>query len=92
MAIQEASELGNLLEHIGWIDVLQPKLERFRNAYLDQLPALVLNSGLQVQIGMTKEQLAGKIEGLNFVMRLIDKILKDGERAFEELNIKTLVE
>jgi len=86
MAIQEASEVGNLLEHIGWIDVISPKLEKLKATYLNQLPAMVLNSGLQVQMGMTKEQLAGKIEGLNYIIYLIEKILRDGEKAFVELN------
>ena len=86
----KADDLGDLLSHIAWDDTVRPALLRERDA----LTTLLVNStlGLPVQsqtatgpVTVTREQLAGKIYGINYIMKLFENILTRGERAERQL-------
>jgi hypothetical protein len=86
----KATDLDDLLSHIAWTDTLRPALLRERN----QLTKSLVNStlGLPVKaktaagpIEITREQLAGKIYGIDYIMTLMEKILGRGEIAEKQL-------
>ena len=66
--VSDAEEVIDLLEHFGWTDVLKPKIEKAVTIYLHQLPSLVLNSKREQDMGVTQEEIAGRIEGYLYVM------------------------
>ena len=88
--VYKAQDLDSLLDHIAWSDTVRPALIRERDA----LTLLLVNStlGLPVQsktatgpVEVTKEQLAGKIYGINYIMTLFEKLLQRGEIAERQL-------
>jgi len=85
--VGEAEEVVDLLEHFGWTKVLKPKLMQAVNMYMQQLPALVLNSFKEETAQITKEELAGRIQGYLYVIDRIEDILKRGSIAYDALNV-----
>ena len=86
----KATDLDDLLEHIAWVDTLRPALLRER----DLLTRSLVNStlGLPIQaktltgtVEITREQLAGKIYGIDYIMTIMEKILSRGEVAERQL-------
>jgi hypothetical protein len=82
----KAQDLDSLLDNIAWTDTIRPALIRER----DLLTNALVNStlGLPVQTKTlagvaetTREQLAGKIYGINYIMTLFEKLLQRGEAA-----------
>lgn len=86
----KADDLEDLLHHIAWTDTVQPALRKER----DLLTRALVNStlGLPVQaktssgvVEVTREQLAGKIYGIDYITTLLEKILTRGETAEKHL-------
>lgn len=69
----------DFMHHIAWDEVILPKLLETREILTRQLVESVLNPG--AQNGETREQLAGKIQGIDFVMKLFTNLVKDGREA-----------
>ncbi len=81
--LAQAEDTANLLEHIAWTDVVLPKLNRLKDSYGKQLVSHLL--GQPLPENLTKEQIAGKIYGIDEMISLFSRILTDGERAFKDL-------
>lgn len=86
----KAEDLNDLLDHMGWREVLRPALLRERELYTKLLVNATL--GLPVElpsqtgpVRITQEQLAGKIYGIDYIMDLIEKVMSRGVRAVDEL-------
>jgi hypothetical protein len=86
----KADDLQDLLGHLAWTDTVLPALTRER----DSLTRALVNStlGLPVQaktatgvIEITREQLAGKIYGIDYIVSLFEKLLTRGEAAEKAL-------
>ena len=79
----QAEDLQNLLEHIAWDSVLLPKIKVAREQYLNLLVGATLGQPVRFQTGetITKEQLAGRVHGIDFVIKLIENVLKNGGKA-----------
>lgn len=73
----------DLLNHIAWTDVLKPKLEEAKSFLTKQLVSVTLNA--PVANSETREQIAGKLWGIEFMVTTIEKILKAGTGAREIL-------
>lgn len=81
----------DLLNHIGWTDNVKPALLKERENFQQLLVSAVL--GVEPTIKdhngaihkITREQLAGRIQGIDYIMSLLERILIKGERATEEL-------
>jgi hypothetical protein len=75
----QGQDTEDLLNHIAWDEVIHPKLLKTR----EQLVAALVNATLSApRDGQdTKEQLAGKIQGIDFVITLIRKLVKEGSDA-----------
>jgi len=83
--VQEAEEVVDMLEHFGWTKVLKPKIMQAVNMYMQQLPVLVLSKRKEETSQITKEELAGRIEGYLFVIGQIENVLKRGSAAYDAL-------
>lgn len=79
----KAEDTYDLMQHIAWTDVVQPALDREVRRYSEMLVANAL--GTPMPGGLTREQVAGMCYGIQFVSRLLEKILKDGEKALKSL-------
>ena len=83
-----ASALANMLEHLAWTDTLEPQLLAHREALVQQLTESVLGRTPFVQtnaqgiaVPLKPEHLAGRIAGIDFMLKLMRKILTDGDKA-----------
>ena len=83
LKIAQADDTQDLLNHIAWTDVVKPRLLKDKEIWEKQLIACLL--GTPLPDGMTKEQLAGKIFGINYLIDQLERILKEGKRYFELL-------
>lgn len=91
----KADDLSDLLDHLAWTDTVRPALLRER----DSLTRSLVNStlGLPIQaktlagpVEVTREQLAGKIYGIDYIVTVFEKILTRGavaERQLKDLGI-----
>ena len=83
IAVAKAEDTYDLLNHIAWTDVVKPELQTVRETFSKQLVAAMLGSPLP--IGITKEQLAGKAFGIDYIIRLFESILAKGKVAREDI-------
>lgn len=86
----KAEDLDNLLEHIAWSDTVKPKLLAERDRFTRLLVSSTLGVPVQTEtaagaVTITREQLAGKIFGIDYILTLFEKILTRGELAATEL-------
>jgi hypothetical protein len=86
----KAEDLSDLLDHIAWTDTVRPALLRER----DSLTRALVNStlGLPIQaktvagpVEVTREQLAGKIYGIDYILTMFEKLLAKGRVAEQQL-------
>lgn len=69
----------DLLDHIAWTDVLRPKLEQHRKYLTDKLVSATLSA--PQPNSESKEQIAGKLYGIQFMINTIEKVLRAGANA-----------
>jgi hypothetical protein len=86
----KAEDLSDLLSHISWIDCVRPALIRERDSLTRQLVSSTLGLPVQAKtlegtITFTREQLAGKIYGIDYIMTLFEKLLQRGDIAKKQL-------
>jgi|WetSurMetagenome_2_1015567.scaffolds.fasta_scaffold138310_2 hypothetical protein len=91
ITVAKGEDTRNLLDHIAWTDVIEPELEKRKALYGKLLVAAVLGSKITIPgssgpTDLTPEQLAGRIDGINFIQTLLKRILRDGASAFSTLN------
>jgi hypothetical protein len=86
-AITEADVVADLLDHSGWIDIIRPRLEEHKTAYRSQLVNSVLGAPVVTHDGIvvSSEQLAGRIYGIDYAIRTIENIIRNGQRAIAQL-------
>jgi len=86
----KAEDLGSLLDHIGWTEVLRPALIREKEVYTKLLVSSTLGMPVTITtatgpVSLSQEQLAGKIYGIDYILDVVEKILSRGARAVAEL-------
>ena len=86
----KGEDLGSLLDHIGWTEVLRPALLRERDVYTKLLVGATLGAPVSINtssgaVTLSSEQLAGKIYGIDYILDVVEKILTRGARAVAEL-------
>ena len=84
LAVAQAEDTADLLNHIAWTDVVKPKLEAAVKAWSTMLVNEAM--GIPLPAGLTREQIAGKCFGVSFISGVLEKVLKDGEKALADLN------
>lgn len=80
----QGADTADLLNHLAWTDVILPKIRKARDQYTNILVAMTLGAA-PVGLTLTREQVAGRIHGLDFITELMQKILQRGEKAEELL-------
>jgi hypothetical protein len=83
LAAAQAEDTSSLLDHIAWTDVIRPRLATLRESYIKQLVAHDLGAPLPAPL--TREHLAGRIYGIDYICSILESILSRGARAAEEL-------
>lgn len=73
----------DLLNHLAWTDIVRPRLEEARQAFTNQLVSATLKP--QHADAETKEQIAGKLYGIAYVIQVFERILKEGADAKDVL-------
>lgn len=80
----QAKDTEDLLNHIAWNDVILPKLRKAQEQYSKVLVAMTLGAVIP-GTALTREQIAGRISGIDFVTELMKNILRRGDKAEEYL-------
>lgn len=82
-----ASDVGDFLSHIAWTDVLRPKFAAYKELLIQQLTSSVLGMPVTAktfggnEVVISKEQIAGRIAGIDWLVQTLERILKEGDRA-----------
>lgn len=74
----KAQDIEDWKEHVAWEELLEPQLRSTREALTRQLVELSLGKKIE---GTTLEQTAGKIYGLDFLFKELEKLLGRGRAA-----------
>lgn len=72
------------LRHISWTDVLKPRFERDQQLLRDRLVASVLKPASAE--AESREQIAGKLYGINYAINVIEETVRKGRNASAELS------
>ena len=85
--VAQADTVADLAHHIGWTEVVLPKLQKMKELYTQVLVNAVLSNKPPFLDGQetTREQLAGRVYGIDYIMRLMDEIIRKGTRALSDL-------
>ena len=84
VAVAQAEDTYDLLNHIAWTDVVRPRLEK---EIANQSSILIAEAlGTPIAGGRTREQVAGLCYGIKYLITLLESIMTRGEKALEELN------
>lgn len=83
IAAAKSEDTYNLMNHIAWTDVIKPALDKHVLQYSQLLVAEAL--GAPLPPGITREQVAGRCYGIQYISTLFGKILKEGEKALKDL-------
>lgn len=79
----KGADTEDLLDHIAWTDVVLPKFLADREFLTKKLVDMTL---APIAPGSeTKEQVAGKIYGIDYAIKTLEKIVKDGKSAKQTL-------
>ena|SRR2546430_15361954 len=81
--VAKAEDTQNLLEHIAWQAAVKPVLLKKRNDFTTVLVNAVL--GQPMPQGITKEQIAGYVYGIDEIIKTFERILRDGSEALAAL-------
>lgn len=93
-ALEKASKseaLQDFLHETGWVDVIKPELDKIQTTLQDLLVQSVLgrriiNRTPTGDFEITKEQIAGQIDGIKTIEDIITRILREGDRAVKTLH------
>jgi hypothetical protein len=86
VAAAKAEDTYDLLQHIAWTDVLRPKLEAQVKIYTNILVQDAL--GTPIPDGKSREQIAGMCYGIGEIIKLVERVLREGEKALQDLSIE----
>ena len=88
VAVAQAEDTYDLLQHIAWDTVIKPALDDEVKRMSSLLVAEAL--GTPLPGGLTREQVAGRCYGIQFISSLFEKVLRRGEKALEDLQASGL--
>ena len=88
VAVAQAEDTYDLLQHIAWDTVIKPALDDEVRRMSSLLVAEAL--GTPLPGGLTREQVAGRCYGIQFISSLFEKVLRRGEKALEDLQASGL--
>ena len=74
-------DLNDLLNHIAWTDVVKPKLSELKDYYSKLLVSSLLGGTDISKYPLTPTQLAGRVEGIDFIFVFLEGVLREGDKA-----------
>lgn len=83
-----ATDLQDLLDHIAWEQTVAPALAKYKDNYQKLLVQAVLGQQVVDQSSgqvISKEMLAGRIEGIDWITKYMTHVLKRGDAAKADL-------
>lgn len=83
-----ATDLQDLLDHIAWEQTVAPALAKYKDNYQKLLVQAVLGQQVIDQASgqvISKEMLAGRIEGIDWITKYMTHVLKRGDAAKADL-------
>lgn len=86
-----ADDLENLLDHIAWEQTIKPALDKYKQNYQNFLVKSVLGQPIVDRATnqiISKEMLAGRVEGIDWLNKFLESVLKRGELAKENLEVQ----
>jgi hypothetical protein len=83
VAVAQAEDTWDLSQHIAWTDVIKPRLQKKAENYSKMLVAHLLGQPLPGDL--TKEQLAGRIYGIQEIISTFELVLVQGKHALEDI-------
>ena len=86
VSIAQAEDTSDLLNHIAWTDVIKPRLRKLSEGYSKMLVNHLLGSTLPPNL--TKEQVAGRIYGINEIISTFELVLVQGEKALDAIQLE----
>jgi hypothetical protein len=86
----KAEDLSDLLDHLAWTDTIRPALLRERDTFTRALVNSTLGLPVQTKtstgvVETSREQLAGKIYGIDYILTMFEKLLARGKVAEHQL-------
>ncbi len=83
-SVAKAEDTYDLMHHIAWDTVVKPALDK----QVTDLSKLLVNEALGGKLpeGLTRERVAGMCYGINYISTLLEKILREGEKAMKDLS------
>lgn len=84
-----ATDLQDLLDHIAWEQTVAPALAKYKENYQKLLVQAVLGQQIVDQATghvISKEMLAGRIEGIDWITKYMVHVLKRGDAAKADLS------
>lgn len=82
-SVAAADATAGFLHEIAWDEIVKPALLKERNNLTTILVGAVL--GKDPANGLTREQIAGMVYGVDRLIRAFDDIIKRGTTALEQL-------
>lgn len=73
----KGSDTSQFLDHIAWTDVIEPQMLAARDALSRELVQATLNPGPKV----SALEIAGKMNGIDWVRNLLVRIISEGREA-----------
>ena len=74
----QGADTRDLLNHIAWTDVIKPELLKAKEFYTKELVTGVLEATSK---SGSREQIAGRIYGIDFVIKVLENVLRNGKLA-----------
>jgi hypothetical protein len=75
----QGMDTEDFLEHIAWTDVIKPKFLEAKSILTKRLVASVLEPAQSG--GESREQIAGKLWGIDYAIKEIETIVREGRSA-----------
>jgi len=90
-AVLRAEDLQDLLSHIAWTDTVKPALSKLQDDYQKLLTQATLGTKVFIMTNAGRQEvsplhLAARIQGINFAIDTLEKILKRGDEAIKSLH------
>lgn len=90
LKIAEGEDLADLMEHAGWVDVLEPRFRKAVNQLKDALVEATLQNSRGDHTKVSATELAARIYGLEWTMELIKKVILEGRDVQERISTYAL--
>ena len=90
-SINRLDKVSSLLDEAGWVEVIETALESRRAYFQNLLVQSVLGKNitdLDTNGVISKEMLAGRVEGIDWLFKFLTGVLQRGDKARKALSLE----